>query len=202
MAEKKKAGVQVKPPEQSEQVPETVQTPMTEATVAPEMRYSLQARVDRLVDKPDGKLRAILSMNLPGGFAVHGIKIYENDGGLFVSMPQSSYTQELRVEKQVDEATGKYKVRYSYDGKRWQDADMPDYRINWYEDGESSCLSKNKSRHYTRGRLNFFKILCIVFNSVPSSVADNFSSKRHCSSVRYRVPSLKLFTMKTPPSAP
>ena len=92
MAEKKKAGVQVKPPEQREQVPETVQTPMAEATVAPESRYSLQAWVDRLVDKPDGKLRAILSMNLPGGFAVHGIKIYENDGGLFVSMPQSSYT--------------------------------------------------------------------------------------------------------------
>ena len=89
MAEKKKAGVRVEPPEQ---VSETVQAPMTEATVAPEPRYSLQARVDRLVDKPDGKLRAILSMNLPGGFAVHGIKIYENDGGLFVSMPQSSYT--------------------------------------------------------------------------------------------------------------
>lgn len=91
MAEKKKAGVRVEPPEQKEQVSETVQTPI-EATVAPEPRYSLQARVDRLVDKPDGKLRAILSMNLPGGFAVHGIKIYENDGGLFVSMPQSSYT--------------------------------------------------------------------------------------------------------------
>ena len=100
MAEKKKAGVRVEPPEQREQVSETVQAPMAEATVAPEsvsvsapeMRNSLQARVDRLVDKPDGKLRAILSMNLPGGFAVHGIKIYENDGGLFVSMPQSSYT--------------------------------------------------------------------------------------------------------------
>lgn len=92
MAEKKKAGVQVKPPEQREQVSETVQTPVAETSVASEMRYSLQARVDRLVDKPDGKLRAILSMNLPGGFAVHGIKIYENDGGLFVSMPQSSYT--------------------------------------------------------------------------------------------------------------
>ena len=91
MAEKKKAGVRVEPPEQKEQVSETVQTPI-EATVAAEPRYSLQARVDRLVDKPDGKLRAILSMNLPGGFAVHGIKIYENDGGLFVSMPQSSYT--------------------------------------------------------------------------------------------------------------
>ena len=92
MAEKKKAGVRVEPPEQSEQVPETVQAPVAETSVAPEMRYSLQARVDRLVDKPDGKLRAILSMNLPGGFAVHGIKVYENDGGLFVSMPQSSYT--------------------------------------------------------------------------------------------------------------
>lgn len=91
MAEKKKAGVRVEPPEQKEQVSETVQTPI-EATVAAEPRYSLQARVDRLVDKSDGKLRAILSMNLPGGFAVHGIKIYENDGGLFVSMPQSSYT--------------------------------------------------------------------------------------------------------------
>ena len=91
MAEKKKAGVRVEPPEQKKQVPETVETPI-EATVAPEPHYSLQARVDRLVDKPDGKLRAILSMNLPGGFAVHGIKIYENDGGLFVSMPQSSYT--------------------------------------------------------------------------------------------------------------
>ena len=89
MAEKKKAGVRVEPPEQ---VSETVQTPVAETSVAPEMRYSLQARVDRLVDKPDGKLRAILSMNLPGGFAVHGIKVYENDGGLFVSMPQSSYT--------------------------------------------------------------------------------------------------------------
>ena len=92
MAEKKKASVRVEPPEQREQVPEMVQTPVAETSVAPEMRYSLQARVDRLVDKPDGKLRAILSMNLPGGFAVHGIKIYENDGGLFVSMPQSSYT--------------------------------------------------------------------------------------------------------------
>lgn len=91
MAEKKKAGVRVEPPEQKEQVSEMVQTPIG-ATVAAEPRCSLEARVDRLVDKPDGKLRAILSMNLPGGFAVHGIKIYENDGGLFVSMPQSSYT--------------------------------------------------------------------------------------------------------------
>ena len=94
MAEKKKAGVRVEPLEQKVQMPEQTQNVAPELipVSAPEPRYSLQARVDRLVDKPDGKLRAILSMNLPGGFAVHGIKIYENDGGLFVSMPQSSYT--------------------------------------------------------------------------------------------------------------
>ena len=96
MEEKKKAGVRVEPPEQKAQMPEQTQNVAPKSvpvsTLAPEPRYSLQARVDRLVDKPDGKLRAILSMNLPGGFAVHGIKIYENDGGLFVSMPQSSYT--------------------------------------------------------------------------------------------------------------
>lgn len=96
MAEKKKAGVRVEPPEQKAQMPEQTQNVAPESipvsALAPEPRYSLQARVDRLVDKSDGKLRAILSMNLPGGFAVHGIKVYENDGGLFVSMPQSSYT--------------------------------------------------------------------------------------------------------------
>lgn len=96
MAEKKKAGVRVEPPEQKVQMPEQTQNVAPESipvsALAPEPHYFLQARVDRLVDKPDGKLRAILSMNLPGGFAVHGIKIYENDGGLFVSMPQSSYT--------------------------------------------------------------------------------------------------------------
>lgn len=96
MAEKKKAGVRVEPPEQKAQMPEQTQNVAPESVpvsaLAPDPRYSLQARVDRLVNKPDGKLRAILSMNLPGGFAVHGIKIYENDGGLFVSMPQSSYT--------------------------------------------------------------------------------------------------------------
>ena len=41
MAEKKKAGVRVEPPEQREQVSETVQTPVAETSGAPEPRYSL-----------------------------------------------------------------------------------------------------------------------------------------------------------------
>ena len=67
MAEKKKAGVRVELPEQKAQMPEQTQNVSPESVpvsaLAPEPRYSLQARVDRLVDKPDGKLRAILSMN-------------------------------------------------------------------------------------------------------------------------------------------
>ena len=57
------------------------------------------------------------------------------------------YTQELRVEKRLDEATGKYKVRYSYDGKRWQDADMPDY-------GESATVEKIITNGAESGRID------------------------------------------------
>jgi hypothetical protein len=57
------------------------------------------------------------------------------------------YTQELRVEKQLDEATGKYKVRYSYDGKRWQDADMPDY-------GDTATVEKIISNNAESGRID------------------------------------------------
>ncbi len=37
------------------------------------------------------------------------------------------YTQELRFEKVLNESTGTYSLRYSYDGKHWKDAEMPDY---------------------------------------------------------------------------
>lgn len=37
------------------------------------------------------------------------------------------YTQELRFEKVLNESTGTYSLRYSYDGKHWNDAEMPDY---------------------------------------------------------------------------
>ena len=57
------------------------------------------------------------------------------------------YTQELRVEKRLDEATGKYKVKYSYDGKRWQDADMPDY-------GETATVEKIVSNNAESGRID------------------------------------------------
>ena len=37
------------------------------------------------------------------------------------------YTQELRYERYYDEATDKYTIRYSYDGRHWKTPTMPDY---------------------------------------------------------------------------
>ena len=58
------------------------------------------------------------------------------------------------------------------------------YRINWYEDGEPSCLSKNKSNYRMQGRLNFLKILSMMIISSPVNGTDNRSSRLHCSSVK------------------
>lgn len=51
----------------------------------------IKARIDRIFDDPNSKLKAAASVNLPGGFAVHNVRIYENEKGRWLSMPQSSY---------------------------------------------------------------------------------------------------------------
>ena len=51
----------------------------------------INARVDKIFDDPNSKLKATVSASFPGGFAVHGIKVYENEKGRWLSMPQSSY---------------------------------------------------------------------------------------------------------------
>ena len=52
----------------------------------------IRVRIDKLMED-DGKLKAIASANV-GEFAVHGIRVYENDKGLFVSMPSVQRTGE------------------------------------------------------------------------------------------------------------
>ena len=37
------------------------------------------------------------------------------------------YTQELRYERYYDEENERYAIRYSYDGKHWNEPEMPDY---------------------------------------------------------------------------
>ena len=52
----------------------------------------VNAKITKIVDKPDSSLKAFASVTLDGYFAVHGIKVCEGENGLFVSMPSTSYS--------------------------------------------------------------------------------------------------------------
>lgn len=51
---------------------------------------NISVRIDKLFDDDSKKLKAFASANI-GPFAVHGIRIFENDKGAFVSMPTVSH---------------------------------------------------------------------------------------------------------------
>lgn len=53
---------------------------------------SIEARIDRLIDREDSSIRAVASVNIGGAFAMHGIKVIDSYKGMFVSMPSESYT--------------------------------------------------------------------------------------------------------------
>ena len=50
----------------------------------------ISVRIDKLYDDDTKKLKAFASANI-GPFAVHGIRVFENEKGMFVSMPSVSY---------------------------------------------------------------------------------------------------------------
>ena len=52
----------------------------------------VNAKITKLIDKPDSSIKAFASVTLDGYFAVHGIKVCDSEKGLFVSMPSTSYT--------------------------------------------------------------------------------------------------------------
>ena len=49
------------------------------------------ATVDRLIDREDSKVKAMLSVKIGDSFAVHGVKVIDSKNGLFVQMPQREY---------------------------------------------------------------------------------------------------------------
>lgn len=53
---------------------------------------SIQVRIDRLNDYEGSSVKAFASANIGGAFAIHGIRVLDSQKGLFVSMPQNSYT--------------------------------------------------------------------------------------------------------------
>lgn len=59
----------------------------TDAHALPE----IAVRIDKLFCDEDKKLKAFASANI-GPFAVHGIRVFENDKGMFINMPSNSYT--------------------------------------------------------------------------------------------------------------
>lgn len=54
----------------------------------------IKARIDRMLDYEDSKVKAIASANIGGAFAIHGIKVIDSEKGLFVQMPQSSFEKD------------------------------------------------------------------------------------------------------------
>lgn len=59
---------------------------------------SISARIDRLVDYENSKVKAIASVNIGGVFAIHGLRVIDSQKGLFVQMPQSSYQKDGKTE--------------------------------------------------------------------------------------------------------
>ena len=59
---------------------------------------SISARIDRLVDYDNTKVKAIASANIGGAFAIHGIRVIDSQKGLFVQMPQNSFQKDGKTE--------------------------------------------------------------------------------------------------------
>lgn len=54
----------------------------------------VNAKIDRMVNQEDSKIKAYASANIAGAFAIHGLKVIDSSKGLFVQMPQSVYTKD------------------------------------------------------------------------------------------------------------
>lgn len=51
----------------------------------------VKATINRIMNNPNSTIKAYASVSFDGAFAVHGIRVCENEKGRFVSMPSSSY---------------------------------------------------------------------------------------------------------------
>ena len=59
--------------------------------------YEVKVRIDRVVDYDNSRVKAIASANV-GPFAVHGIRVIDGQKGLFVQMPQNSFTKDGKTQ--------------------------------------------------------------------------------------------------------
>jgi len=61
---------------------------------------TITAKVQKTFD--NGKVKAICDVTLDGSFTVHGVKVIEGERGLFVSMPNTVYTDKNGDKKYQD----------------------------------------------------------------------------------------------------
>lgn len=60
---------------------------------------SVSAKIDRLVDYEESKVKAYASANIGDAFAIHGIKVMDGgEKGLYLSMPSRSYQKDGKTE--------------------------------------------------------------------------------------------------------
>lgn len=55
------------------------------------------ARIDKLVNSPSTHIKAVATVNLGGAFVVHDVKVVDGKKGLFVQMPQTTFTKDGQV---------------------------------------------------------------------------------------------------------
>ena len=58
---------------------------------------TIRARIDRLADFENSKVKAFASANI-GPFAVHGLRVVDGEKGMFVAMPSTSYQKDGKTE--------------------------------------------------------------------------------------------------------
>lgn len=73
-------------------------------------------------------IAVVIGALLLGGLFV----VFASDDGILNTASNEvaglmDYTQELRYERYYDEENNKYTLRYSYDGRHWEEPTMPDY---------------------------------------------------------------------------
>ena len=54
-------------------------------------KFSVTAKVDRMIDREDAKVKAYASINIGGEFVVKGIAVASGQNGMFLIMPFRTY---------------------------------------------------------------------------------------------------------------
>ena len=98
----------------------------------------ISVRIDKMLDSAASSTRAFASANIAGAYAIHGIRVVDSQKGLFVSMPQNSYTTENG------------ETRYS---DAWQTYGLQDFSVAAYKAYRSAYRGEDSRREIFHAHL-------------------------------------------------